>query len=186
VTELLFVRHGETDWNDERRLQGHADTPLNDRGRRQAEELAAHLAHQRVDALYTSDLRRASETAAVIAARLGLEPVADPGLREVDVGEWSGLTRPEIAERWPEAVRWSDGETPEEMAGRVLAAARRIAAAHRGGRVVVVTHGGPIRALRAAASGMSYEDHRRLEPAPAANCAVHGFACESGDFRPLD
>ncbi len=186
MTELLLVRHGETAWNAERRWQGHADPPLNERGRAQAEELAERLACERVDAVYTSDLRRARETADVLAARLGLEPVEDSGLREVDVGEWSGLTYDEIAERWPGAERWQVGEAPEAMAERVVAAARRIAAAHPGERVLVVSHGGPIRALFAAAAGLPYEEHRKANPAGAANCAVHGFGCENGKFRSLD
>jgi broad specificity phosphatase PhoE len=159
VTTVLLVRHGETDWNREHRWQGWADVPLNELGRRQAAELAGRLRGVRLDAVYSSDLRRAHETAELVAAEHGLPVVADPGLREIDVGSWSGLTRPEIDERfggeWP-----ADAETGEEHATRVRAAAARILRAHPGGTVLLVTHGGTIRALVDAFDG------------PIDNCAV--------------
>ena len=186
MTELLLVRHGETDWNAELRWQGHADPPLNARGREQARALAEQLSGERFDAVYTSDLRRARETADEVAARLGIEPVPLADLREVDVGEWSGLTYAEIEARWPGAERWHVGETPEAMAERVVAAARRIAAEHPDGRVLLVSHGGPIRAIRAAAARLPYAEHRKADPAAAGNCSIHGFSCKSGEFRSLD
>ena len=96
VTELIVVRHGETDWNRDGRYQGHADPPLNDAGREQARELARALADQPLDVAYTSDLRRAAETARIIVDGREVKLVEDPGLREIDVGSWSGLTRAEI------------------------------------------------------------------------------------------
>src|SRR5204862_6778501 len=96
VTTLILARHGETDWNRDGRFQGHADPPLNDRGREQARALASELAGDVLDAVYTSDLLRAHETAQIVAATKGLSVVVDPDLRERDVGEWSGLTLPEI------------------------------------------------------------------------------------------
>lgn len=164
-TEILLVRHGETDWNRDRRWQGHADPPLNEEGRRQAQALAEALAGEDVAAVYSSDLLRAHETARIVAERLGLEVTALPDLREVDVGSWSGLTRDEIAHRFPGAERWEGGETREEMAERVLGAVRRIAAAHPGGRVLVVTHGGPVRAL------LRHCAHPQREEA-VANCSL--------------
>jgi broad specificity phosphatase PhoE len=95
MTTLLLVRHGETDWNAERRWQGHADVPLNERGRDQAERLAEELENARVDAVYSSDLSRARETAEIVGARLGVPVVLDPALREIDVGSREGLTWPE-------------------------------------------------------------------------------------------
>src|SRR3954452_24611267 len=91
-TTLLLVRHGETDWNAEGRLQGHTDRPLNEYGRRQAKELAARLAGGHVDAIYASDLSRARETAEIVGERLGLTVVIDPDLRETNWGTWEGLT----------------------------------------------------------------------------------------------
>src|SRR6185437_6606991 len=92
MTTLLLVRHGETDWNAERRYQGHADVPLNDRGVEQARELAEQLAGERIDAIYSSDLSRAHATAEIVGERLGVPVVTDPDLREIDVGAVEGLT----------------------------------------------------------------------------------------------
>src|SRR3954469_18439411 len=97
MTELLLVRHGETDWNAEGKLQGHTDRPLNDYGRRQAEALAERLAEERVDAVYARDLARTRETAEIVGARLGLPVVLDPDLRERNWGTWEGLTPGERA-----------------------------------------------------------------------------------------
>ena len=169
---LLLARHGESDWNAQARWQGHADRPLTERGRRQADALAERLADIALDAVYSSDLRRASETAAVVAARQGLGVEVMPELREVDVGSWCGLTREEAEERFPEGFErwrggetgWDDGETYEEMSERVLAAVRRIADAHPDGRVLVVAHGGPIRAIHASALAVEVDAYRRVRP----------------------
>ena len=93
MTRILLVRHGETDWNRDERWQGHAGPSLNERGRAQAAAVALRLAGRRPVVLVTSDLPRAVETAEVIAEATGLRPTLDPGLREVDVGSWSGLTQ---------------------------------------------------------------------------------------------
>jgi broad specificity phosphatase PhoE len=172
VTTLLLARHGETDWNHARRWQGHADRPLTDRGRAQAADLAERLADIPLDAVYSSDLRRARETAEAVAHAQGLEVVELPELREVDVGSWQGLTREEAEARFPEgflrwragSTGWDDGETYGEMSTRVLASVNSIANAHEGGRVLVVTHGGPIRAIHGAALGMDVEAYRRIRP----------------------
>ena len=160
MTRILLARHGETDWNRIGRWQGHADPPLNEAGRSQAAELAQRLAGDGIAAVYSSDLKRASETARVVAARLGLDVVEDAGLREIDVGSWSGLTRAEVEQRFPEGyARWlggeigHDGETREQLTARVVDAVERIAATHPDGTVLVVTHGGSIRALRRHAAG---------------------------------
>jgi probable phosphoglycerate mutase len=180
VTTLLLVRHGETDWNRERRWQGHADRPLNERGRQQARALAAELADRPIDAVYSSDLLRARETAEIVAADLGLAVYIDPGLREVDVGSWSGLSHSEIETNDPEGFRrwqeggkgWYRGESYEEMGGRVVAAVVALAAAHPGERLLVVTHGGSIRACRAAAAGLDYGRSRISGIGSTENCAV--------------
>jgi broad specificity phosphatase PhoE len=194
VTELLLVRHGETDWNAERRWQGRDDPPLNELGLQQARELADELEGEDVDALYTSDLRRALMTAEVLAERLGLDVRSLPALREIDVGSWSGLTFEELSERYPEQVArhveswgtgWEDGETPDQLTERVLAALRRIASDHPAGRVLVVAHGGVVRAITAVALGVSFADFTRgrvIIP----NCSVARFACEDAVFRSLD
>jgi probable phosphoglycerate mutase len=152
ATTLLLARHGETDWNRDRRWQGHAETTLNPTGRAQARALAAELAGHPPDAIYSSDLARSRETAAIVGSALGLPVHLDPRLREVDVGEWSGLTSAEVEERFPGGLErrkaggtgWEQGEEYGAMSRRVVAALLEIAGAHAGGRVLVVTHGGPI------------------------------------------
>jgi broad specificity phosphatase PhoE len=191
VTIILIARHGESDWNREKRWQGHADRPLTDRGREQARALAGRLAHIELDAVYASDLRRARDTAAAVAESQSLEVRELPDLREVDVGSWAGLTRPEAEERFPEGFArwksgfpgWDDGETYEEMKERVLAAVERIAGEHEDGRVIAVSHGGPIRAIHAAALELDVHAYRRLRPVEpnarlSAVCLVEGRLTE--------
>lgn len=160
MTKILLARHGETDWNRVGRWQGQADPPLNDAGRSQSAELAERLAGDGIAAIYSSDLRRASQTAHVVADRLGLAVVEDAGLREIDVGSWSGLTRAEVEQRFPEGyARWlageigHDGETREQLTARVVSAVERIAAEHPAETILMVTHGGAIRAIRRHAAG---------------------------------
>ena len=178
--ELLLVRHGETDWNRDRRVQGHTDVPLNEAGRTQAASLARELAGEDLDAVYSSDLARARETAEAIAAPHGLDVVALPALRERNFGTWEGMTDAEIIERFPEAQTrpWGDAETQDEMGDRVLAAVHEIAARHPHGRVVVVAHGGPIRRIVHHSGGDS--------GAPIVNCHVARFAVEGAALTRID
>ena len=193
MTELLLVRHGETDWNRDRRFQGHADQPLNETGREQAQALAHELSDEGIDIAYTSDLVRARETAEIIAARLGVDVVALRELREIDVGEWQGLTWPEIEERYPAGAKswqerghgWESGETYEQLGERILAALRGIAANHPSGRVLIVGHGGTVRATRAYIEGLSVAASRRRSRA-IGNCEVFRVVTEDGSFRGID
>jgi 2,3-bisphosphoglycerate-dependent phosphoglycerate mutase len=171
-TLVILARHGESDWNAAGRYQGHADRPLTGRGRLQAEELAARLAKVPLDAVYSSDLMRARDTALPVAEAHGLGVDTLPELREVDVGSWSGLTREEAQQRFPEGFRrwlrwelaWEDGESYEAMGARVVDAVCRVAARHPGGSILVVSHGGSIRAVHAAAAGIDVGTYRRLHP----------------------
>ena len=194
MTTIHLARHGETDWNRELRWQGHSNPPLNERGRRQARALADALEGTSLAAVYSSDLRRASETAEIVALRLGLPVSVDPALREIDVGSWEGLTLAEIEARFPEAVDrwerrgahgWDGGETHDQMAARVHDAVHSIAAGHEGEEILVVTHGGPIRALKALAAGLDYPRDRRSVPYTQ-NCEVFAIAVRDGTLRGID
>jgi len=193
VTTILLARHGETDWNREGRFQGWADPPLNATGRAQAVDLSVQLMAEELAAVYSSPLRRAYETAEVVAASRGLEPVTVDALREVDVGSWSGLSRAEIEQRFPEQYArwldygqgWEDGETYEQMVDRVVEALQKLAEARDGERILAVTHGGPMRAASAFADRVSYAEARRRSPV-VGNTAVLEFAVEAGALRRLD
>jgi 2,3-bisphosphoglycerate-dependent phosphoglycerate mutase len=187
VTTLILARHGETDWNRDGRFQGHSDPPLNERGREQARGLADLLDDEPLEAVYSSDLRRAHETAQIVAERKGLPVIVEPQLRERDVGHWAGLTLSEIEERFPEQIRrWregtiSAGESRESLSRRVVEAARRIALAHPDGHVLVVTHGGAARMLRHAAG---QDEH--LSAPGLANCEVLRIVVRDDAVRGLD
>jgi broad specificity phosphatase PhoE len=169
VTDLLLVRHGETDWNREHRVQGHTDVPLNARGRAQADALAGRLADVPLVAVYSSDLSRAYETAVAVVRDRALEVTVDARLREKNFGSWEGLTDLEIAERFPDAVRggWGDGETTDDVSARVVEIIEVIRARHGEGSVLVVSHGGALRAILA---------HLDVEHGPIRNCDVFRVA----------
>ena len=161
---ILLLRHGQSTWNAEGRWQGQSDPPLSPLGREQAEEAAGKLAEIGVTTVVTSDLDRARTTGQIVAKALGLGPPAeDRDLREYDVGDWEGLTRPEIEVGWPDQLAaWKEGrllatpggETRSAFLQRIMAALRRVAAATDPGETaVVVTHGGVIRAAEQVTGG---------------------------------
>jgi len=166
-TELLLVRHGESEPAVADRpfplVDGHGDPALAPEGRAQAARVCARLAGEHIDAIYVSKLRRTAETAAELAATLGIEPVVDPDLHEVYLGEWEGgAFRRHVAEGHPAAVtmmteeRWDaipGGEPAADFAARARRAVERIAAAHRDQRVAVFAHGGIIGQILAEATG---------------------------------
>ena len=157
MTELALIRHAESAWNAEGRWQGHGDPPLSPRGREQAAALAAELAPLRFELVVTSDLARAIETGAALARALGVDPLACAGLRELDLGGWTGLTRGEIAARDPEALaRFDSGdaaapaggaETRAALARRAQASLATLRSRHPARRIALVTHLGVIRAF---------------------------------------
>ena len=162
---MLLVRHGATEWNLNKRAQGHADIALTEEGRKQAIHAANELTHVDLVAVYSSDLQRAYDTAKVIADSHGLEVTIDPDFREIDQGDWEGLTVEEIRAGWPEewgpARHYSPrpgGETPHQVRARALKALQRAVEAHPNGSIVVVSHGGTIRWLSAEALG--YDDRK--------------------------
>jgi broad specificity phosphatase PhoE len=190
-TTLVLVRHGETNWNRERRYQGRTDTPLNDAGRRQAHELADSLHTHGLSAVYTSPLLRAKETGAILAEAIGLDALEVDALREIDVGDWEGLTFDEVRARFPEHADvgwhsgWTNGETHDQLSARVTSALVEIAQRHPGERVAVVTHGGPIRAALMAATGLSHAESRAVV-GPLENCCVFRFAVRDGNLERVD
>ncbi len=167
ATEILLVRHGESAEADLARpfplLDGRGDPPLSDLGRLQAAALADRLGGEQLDAIYTTPLQRTSETAAPIATRLGLVPAIEPGLVEISLGEWEGgFYRQRITERDPLALevfarqRWDlipGAESNEAVAERTADAVRRLAAAHPGSRILVVSHAVAIGTVLSQASG---------------------------------
>ncbi|MET8835185.1 histidine phosphatase family protein [Micromonospora sp. NPDC004540] len=154
MTRLIIWRHGNTDWNAAGRVQGQTDVPLNDLGREQARVAAPVLAALRPDAIVASDLRRAADTAAALAALTGLPVRSDARLRERHFGQWQGLALTEVAERFPdEYARWRAGdpdpgagiESLDDLGKRLGAAFQEAADLAVGGTVVVATHGGGAR-----------------------------------------
>ena len=151
-TRIVAIRHGETAWNVDTRLQGQLDIPLNDTGRWQASRLAEAIAHEGIAAVYSSDLQRAFDTARVVADACGLPVIADAGLRERGFGIFEGHTFAEIEQRWPEgSERWrkrdvdfgpEGGEVLHAFYARAIGTAERLALAHRGQTIALVAHGG--------------------------------------------
>lgn len=166
MTELLFIRHGETDWNRRQCFQGQLDVPLNSNGLQQAARLGQRLAAERCDGFFTSDLQRARQTAAPLAAAWAREPVAVPALREQGFGVWEGLDFAAIQARYPELwPRWlahddpdfalPGGESMRQFHTRVLGAVQALVdGAGAGQRLVVVTHGGVLDMLWRSAHGL--------------------------------
>jgi probable phosphoglycerate mutase len=162
ATRIIAIRHGETAWNVDTRIQGQLDIPLNDTGHWQARRVARALADEAIDAIYASDLGRAHETARVIAQGLGLHVINDAGLRERGFGIFEGRTFKEIEETWPDqSQRWrlrdpdfgpEGGETLAGFYARCVATATRIAAAHAGQQIALVAHGGVLDCLYRAGS----------------------------------
>jgi broad specificity phosphatase PhoE len=157
---LYLVRHGETDWNREDRWQGHHDRPLSARGRAQAATVAGRLVSERLTQIHSSDLKRASQTAKIIAEACALGYNVDRALREVDVGNWAGLTRSEARKLFPEGYArrraggtgWEGGESYEQMGERVRTYVTRVLDDSPGSaRIALICHSGVIRVLVAYA-----------------------------------
>lgn len=178
ATRLIAVRHGETAWNVDTRIQGHLDIPLNDTGLWQARQLARALADEPITAIYTSDLARAHTTAQAVADATGAPLATDTGLRERSFGHFQGRTFAEIEAELPEqARRWRQrdpGYTPEggesliTLRDRVTQSTHRLAARHPGGLVLLVAHGGVLDVLYRAATRQDIQAPRTWQLANAA------------------
>ncbi|MCB1887532.1 MAG: histidine phosphatase family protein [Rhodocyclaceae bacterium] len=170
TVRICLVRHGETAWNAERRLQGHSDVPLNAVGEAQASATASQLAGQPFDAIYTSDLCRARQTARACAEVLGLVEIAEPALRERHFGKFQGLTYDEARERHPAAYRrfeardphydFDGGESLTQFYARISAAITGVADRHPGGQLLVVAHGGVLDCINRMIRGLDLQPQR--------------------------
>lgn len=185
VTQVLAIRHGETDWNVALRIQGQLDVALNETGRLQARRLAAAFDGEQLHAVYSSDLARAQATAQSLADATGLVVRTHPGLRERGFGHFEGLTFDEIERRHPEeARRWRErdpdfapagGEALRDFQARAVATIAALAERHRGERVAIVTHGGVLDALYRAAARIGLDAPRTWQLGNAAiNRVLHG------------
>ncbi|MBO9536891.1 histidine phosphatase family protein [Herbaspirillum sp.] len=177
MTEILVIRHGETDWNIDKRLQGHIDIPLNEAGRRQVAALGEVLADEGIDAVFASDLQRARATAQAVADAAGLPVGIDAGLRERCYGAFEGLRHPDIEEKYPEAYRvWKarepdarypagerEAETMREFYQRSVDAVQRIVAGGKYRKVAIVTHGGVLECIHHWASGTEFVQPRTFD-----------------------
>jgi len=171
MTELILVRHGETDWNRELRFQGQIDVPLNETGFEQARRVAGRLADESVQCLFSSDLLRTRQTAHPPSLRLGLEPVTDPALREQAFGIVDGMRSDDIEKQFPqEWERWlrfdgdfafAGGESTRLFHARVMGALQRLGSTRTGQRIVVVTHGGVLDMVYRSAMGLPLSGPRQ-------------------------
>jgi probable phosphoglycerate mutase len=194
ITNIVLIRHGETAWNAERRLQGHIDIALNPEGRRQADALAAALSNEHFDAIIASDLQRAVQTAEAVAARHGLQVEQDIALRERCFGGFEGLLYAEIEQRFPaEFAAWQardidaqmppaarSAETFRQFYQRVVGAMLRRADAHPGQSIALVAHGGVLECAYRAALGLPLETPRSFA---VLNASINRFAIDDGALR---
>jgi probable phosphoglycerate mutase len=190
MSEVLLLRHGETLWNIEGRIQGHGDSPLSAEGEAQAEALAKRLATERPEALYTSDLGRARQTMEPIARATGLMPRVDPALRERCYGAFEGRTWPEIERDFPQqyaahlggdpTLKAEGGESLQEFHDRAVGALTRIAAESADGKVVIVAHGGVLGMLYRHVMGIPLRSPRTYT---MPNASINRFTYRAGAWR---
>lgn len=194
MTELILIRHGETDWNRELRFQGQLDVPLNATGLEQARRLAERLATEPPDVLVSSDLQRALQTARALAQRTGhAEPQLEAGLREQHFGMVEGLRVPDIQQQhpgaWAQWVRFDEhyafdgGECIRDFHARVLAAVHGLGQRHAGQTVAVVTHGGVLDMVYRSARGLSLSGPRVSE---IPNAGINRVRLRDGAIEILD
>lgn len=167
MLRLLLVRHGETEWNKLLRYQGHTQTPLSEAGRQQAKALSKRLAKEKIDAFYSSDLKRAMETAEIIAAPHQMNVTGRPEFREIKFGAWEGLTYKEIIEKYPQEMgewqvrpsvtRIPEGEILTEVNERAMAGIEQIKKDHSDQTILLVAHGGVTRVILCSILGISLD-----------------------------
>jgi probable phosphoglycerate mutase len=180
MTRVILVRHGQTDWNRERRFQGHIDVPLNDVGQAEAGRLALCLGRQSLAAIYSSDLARALQTARPVALAQGLALNTAPDLRERNYGVFEGMTLEEIATQFPqECDRWRshdpdyripNGESQFQFRSRIFLAVDAIAMRHPASTILIVTHGGALDMYYRRAHSLAWDAPRSC---PVPNAAIN-------------
>ena len=164
LTRLIIIRHGETEWNLEGRIQGHKDSPLTESGRAQAEAIATRLQEMEVNALYSSDLGRAYATAQFVSNKTGHDILTDKRLRELNLGVFEGLTEEEVRKRYPKEYvflkkrepdyTYPGGESYGQFSARVIACLEELMDKHKGDQIVAITHGGALSRLIRHTLGM--------------------------------
>ncbi len=178
ATQLYIVRHGQTDWNRDEIFRGRADRPLTELGHRQAEAAGEALESVQIEAIYSSPLVRAVDTAAPTARIHGLEIQNEEGLIDIDYGEWQGVSRPDVMERFPELYRtWIEaphrvtfpgGEGLAEVRARVLPAVKRLAASHAESTIALFSHRVVIKVLLCALLGLDDSHFWEIRQDPGA------------------
>ena len=164
MTKVIFIRHGQTEWNVTGRYQGQSDVKLTEEGKKQAEKLADNFPVAKVDAIYASDLCRAMVTAETIAAKFGLKVQAEPAFRELSFGDWEGLTYQQIVDKWeeamanflqhPDVLEIPGGESFPAVQQRAMKRLNELIEKHDGQTIVVVAHGAVLRTMLTAALHM--------------------------------
>ena len=185
MARLLLVRHGETEWNETARCQGSSDISLSATGFQQVEALKRRLVKERIDAIYSSDLKRAVHTAQIIALEHNTELVTCRELREIDFGEFEGLTFEEIKQRYPHSNWWTvqdaeeklpRGESVSQLVSRVSQFVARLRGYTGGETILVVAHGGSLRALLCLLLGLGLEHWWRIRLDSASLTVVETYS----------
>lgn len=194
ATELYLIRHGQSEANLQACFLGHGDLDLTELGRRQAQLAAGYLRNIGVDAIYSSDLKRAFHTAGATAEALGMTVTADRRLREIDGGAWEFRPFTELVREYPVEYnlwqhniglsRCAGGESVVELQERIVAAVKDLAARHEGQTLFLFTHATPIRVLRAACEGLAPEVWQSVPW--ATNASVTHLRCENGHLTLVD
>lgn len=196
MTEILLIRHGETEWNVGKRLQGHTDVALNSEGVRQAAALGRFLLDEPLDAIYSSDLLRAYDTAQAVAIPRGMRVLTERDLRERCFGAFEGLSHPEIKEKYPEDyaawqrrdidARYPMGErraeTLREFAARSVDCIARLASTPGHRKIAVFTHGGVLDSVYRRVNSMGYEHPRNFD---VLNASINRVSWDGENFRIL-
>lgn len=188
MKQIILVRHGETEWNVKDVFRGRMDVDLNETGRKQAELLAKYLSYSKIDAVYSSPLKRALTTAEIVASYQRLDVVVDPGLIDFDFGEWQGLPRQEVRNKYkelyaqwinhPDRVRMPAGETLDEVRKRAMSVVDKVIAKYEG-QVVLVSHRVVNKVLICALLGLDNSHFWNIEQD---TCGMTAFAYENGQF----